>query len=463
MASMTAVQGDIQEKTDQTISRWPSLLLVLVITTELFTPYLIWKGYIPSVLRWISDATIVLMLALVPLRMLAFRRMPPVFWLIVFLSIIGVLTSILSGQGLPATIWGWWLMFQFPFIGLFSYLQPAWPKNFTQKLLLVCLAVVCLEVLVQLFQFMTGERPGDNLAGTFGQNGTGDLVLFLILVLCFFLGQWLHTKHWVMLVAVIILGLMSSVLGEMKLFYLSIGILAVMGLVVFLLQGKQLWKIIPITLLMGSAVMLFIPLYNRVVATESQIPLESYLRDPALVTKYLTFVNKSTTGTYYYYDIGRNYAVVYGWDKISQSPQYLYLGYGLGARSESKSLGIIGRALEEGDLGVTSGTSLLVILQETGIIGVLVMSIFFFFVIYQLVTQIRRNPTAQSNSLRYGLIFFTILWPLWLWYNAAWTLRVPMLIYWSILGYLFSEFDRFKAGEDTRSNKSALVPGLPNR
>jgi hypothetical protein len=254
---------------------------------------------------------------------------------------------------------------------------------------------------------------------------------------------------------------MSSVLGEMKLFYLTIGILAIMGLVVFLLQGKQIWKIIPISLLMGSAVMIFIPLYNRVVATESQIPLESYLKDPALVTKYLTFVNKSTTGTYYYYDIGRNYAVVYGWDKISQSPQYLYLGYGLGARSESKSLGIIGRALEEGDLGVTSGTSLLVILQETGIIGIVVMSAFFLFVVAQLIIQIRKHPNAQSNALRYGLVFFTILWPLWLWYNAAWTLRVPMLIYWSVLGYVFSDFDRTKALGSVTPNLQAAVRSIP--
>ncbi len=442
MASLTLSPGNNITKpaVDQSI-RWPSILLVLALAADLFTPFLIWKGILPAIIRWVSDAAIVLMIALVPLRMLAYKKMPVTFWLILFLSLVGILTSLLSGQGFPATIWGWWLMFQFPLVGLFSYLQPEWPKDFYRGFLITCLAIVALEVFVQIGQYFTGEIPGDNLAGTFGKNGTGDLVLFLILVLCFSLGDWLHSQRWVFIVTTLILGVISSIFGEMKLFYLAITLLGLMGLYTFILRGKQVWKLIPITFILAFSLIVFVPLYNTIIPYANQLPLESYVKNPALLTKYLTFVNRSTAGTNYYYDIGRNYAVVYGWDKISQNPQYLYLGYGLGARGESRSLGIIGRGLQEGDLGITSGTSLLVILQETGLVGMVVLGVFFLIVISGLIKQIRHRPDASSNGLRFGLIFFTILWPVWLWYNAAWSLRVPMLIYWSMLGYVFSEFE----------------------
>lgn len=453
MTSLTLSPGDEITKTavDRSI-RWPSLLLVIALTADLFTPFLIWKGIIPAIIRWVSDAAIVLMIALVPLRMLAFKKMPATFWLVLLLSLIGILTSLLSGQGIPATIWGWWLMFQFPLVGLFSYLQPAWPKNFYKGFLLTCLGVVALEVLVQVGQYFGGEIPGDNLAGTFGQNGTGDLVLFLILVLCFSLGDWLHSQRWIFIVSTLILGVISSIFGEMKLFYLAIVLLGLMGLYTFILRGKNVWKLIPITFVLAFSLIVFVPLYNTIIPYANQLPLESYVKNPALLTKYLTFVNRSTAGTNYYYDVGRNYAVVYGWDKISQNPQYLYLGYGLGARGESRSLGIIGRGLQEGDLGITSGTSLLVILQETGLVGMFVLGSFFLIVILALIRQIRKRPDVPTNGFRFGLIFFTILWPVWLWYNAAWSLRVPMLIYWSILGYVFSEFEF-----GSRSEKIAIL------
>ena len=59
--------------------------------------------------------------------------------------------------------------------------------------------------------------------------------------------------------------------------------------------------------------------------------------------------------------------------------------------------------------------------------------------------QIRGDLHSDANGLRYGLIIFTLLLPLWLWYNAAWTLRVPMLLYWSTLGYVTGEYARLKA------------------
>lgn len=424
-------------------TRFPNPLLISAFIVGLFFPFLIWKGIIPDILRWIADAAIAVMVVGVVFRILVFDKFPVPFWFIIFLSIVGVSISLLSGQGTAPTIWGWWLMFQYPMVGLFCYLQPGWPKSYPKYLLIAMIAIMAIEILVQTGQFLTGEAPGDNLAGTFGKNGTGNLVLFLILVACFSLGQWLHTRQALALMATLVLGFASSVLGEMKLFYIAVIILTVIGMFNFLLQGKQLWRLIPFLFLVVVVMAAFIPLYNMIVPSASEKPLQGYITDPKRLFSYLSFVSRSTAGEEYYYDIGRNYALTYGWEKISGSPLDMAFGWGLGARSESISLGFAGRALTEGELGISSGTSLLILMQETGLVGMVSLAGFILGIIVILFKHIHAHPTSQANGLRYGLIIFTVLWPLWLWYNQAWTLRVPMLLYWSTLGYVLREAEFF--------------------
>jgi hypothetical protein len=69
---------------------------------------------------------------------------------------------------------------------------------------------------------------------------------------------------------------------------------------------------------------------------------------------------------------------------------------------------------------------------------------FLLWVIMSLIRDIRDFPEADGKELRYGLILFTLLWLMWLWYNKAWTLRVPMLLYWIALGYVFNEAHRLR-------------------
>lgn len=424
-------------------SKAPNILLTLAFVADLLTPFLIWQGIVPGILRWISHGAIFIMILAVMMRMLAFKRIPFTFWIIFLLSVIGIATAMLTGQGVQPTIWGWWLMYQFPLVCLFCYLQPTWPKKFAGGFLTAMIVVVGLEVLVQLFQYLTGEIPGDNLAGTFGENGTGNLVLFLVIVLCFCLGDWLENRRWINLAIILIFGVISSVLGEMKLFYMAVFILGFMTIFFFALKGKHLWTFIPYSFLLMTVMIIFIPVYNAVVPSAREIPLERYFYDPQLLTKYLNLANRVPTGSVVFYDLGRNYAASYAWDQISTDPQTMILGYGLGARSESKTLGILGRALIEGNLGATSGTSLLVLLQETGLSGMFVFAIFILIVIVKLFLDIRSYPGSDINGLRYGLILFTIFWPVWIWYNAAWSLRVPMLIYWAILGFVFGKLEYY--------------------
>ena len=423
----------------------PNLLLLIAFFTDLFTPFLIWKGLIPASLRWVSHGAVAFMILIVVFRMIAFNRIPVVFWIILIISVTGFLVAILNGQGITATVWGWWLMFQYPMVCLFAYLQPEWPRNYAKWLLMSCIAVLALEVVWQLGQYFTGTLPGDQLAGTFGKNGTGNLILFIIFTLCLSLGYWLTNHNWIQLVLVFVLGVISSVLGEMKFFLAVAFVLGGVTLIIYMVKGNHFWRIIPYAFLLVLALVGFIFIYDSVVPYAETHPLMSYFTDPKILLNYLGFSKQTTVGQSYYFDLGRNFAISYGWEQINKDPLTLLFGYGLGARSESQSLGIVGRGIEAGNLGITSGTSLLVIMQEMGLFGLLALLYFVVVIVVAMVKQIREHPESDANSMRYGILFFTVMWPVWLWYNAAWTLRVPMLLYWSALGFVLGEFAPIKS------------------
>jgi hypothetical protein len=128
-----------------------------------------------------------------------------------------------------------------------------------------------------------------------------------------------------------------------------------------------------------------------------------------------------------------------GWDSLQRDPVTFLFGYGIGTRSESQSLGTAGVALTQGYLGLSVGTSLLVMMQEMGVIGIIVMSGFILWLSLALARDIHRFPYSSALRLRYALLMFSFLWPLWLWYAVTWTMRVPMLLYWLSLGYVFAE------------------------
>ena len=106
-----------------------TLLPIVPLCIDLFTPFLIWKNFIPAVVRWGSHFAIALMILVTFTRMLGFNRIPRAIWLIFAISILWSYIAIGHGQGIPATIWGVWLLFQFPFVCLFIYLQPDLPKQ----------------------------------------------------------------------------------------------------------------------------------------------------------------------------------------------------------------------------------------------------------------------------------------------------------------------------------------------
>ncbi|MCB0082736.1 MAG: hypothetical protein KDE47_17465, partial [Caldilineaceae bacterium] len=138
------------------------------------------------------------------------------------------------------------------------------------------------------------------------------------------------------------------------------------------------------------------------------------------------------------FNIGRTFAMQFGWEFISNATDrtVFLLGLGLGARTESTTLGAGGIAFERDGLGLTRGTGMLVLLQEMGVLGVLTMASLMLWLGVRLLTDLKRYPTSAASELRAGILLFTVLWPLWLWYKPVIWARVAMLLYWLAVGYV---------------------------
>lgn len=435
-AELTRPLGEKETATGKkAVSIFFNPFVILAFSIDLLTPYLIWKGILPSSVRWLSHGCLLVLAFWSYLRILSFNRVPAGAWLVIIVSIFWSIIAVYQGQGLLAVAWGWLMMFQFPIVGLFAYLQPEWPRRFPHWLLVICISILGFEVLFQIVQYLTGMTPGDDLVGSFGYSGSAHMIIALIVIFCLAAGTWLANRNWRMLALVLFLGTISSVLGEMKLFYIASILILTVTILISLYQDKRFWKVIPYGILAVIMLFGFIKLYDAVVPGAKIAPLESYLTDAKALDRYLNFTQKRVSEGRVYYNVGRNFALQYGWNSIHRDPLIFLFGYGLGARAESHTLGAAGTGIQQGRLGANTGSTLLVMMQELGIVGLIGVVLFLIWMITALIREIRLHPKSEANALRYAVLLFTLFWPIWAWYNPAWTMRVPMMIYWLSAGY----------------------------
>ncbi len=427
-----------------------NVLLVMVFFWDLLSPYLIWKGVLPGFTRWISDAVMVIIIVLVYTRMMTMDKIPAAMLAIVFFLVIGVTVAFLNGQGALATIWGAWLMFKYPLAGIYVYLQFSWYQQIFVRLRKICVAILTFEVFFQIFQYLMGEPIGDNLAGTFGSHGTGPLLEFTMFVLCLALAQWIAERRWSNLGWVMMLGLVSSVLGEIKFFLPASFILLTLGFAVFIIKNGQLWKLMSLAVPLGFIILAFVIGYNTFVPGAKARPIESYILDQNTLDGYLNAQEESNIPGVYY--MGRSAALQYGWDTISRDPITLLFGMGLGARSESRSLGIAGNAISGSAGNYRAQGGLLTLIQETGLLGLCVLGLFILWVTATLFWIIKFDSQSSLREVRYAMILFSLLWPLWLYYTTVWDQEALMVLYWASLGYVLAE--SYEAGMRVKKSTS---------
>ena len=414
-------------------------LLVLALCVDLFTPYLIWKHIIPAEIRWVSHFAIALMIVITVMRMLGFRKVPRAAWLILTISILWGYVAIGHGQGLLASVWGIWLFFQFPFVGLFVYLQPNIPEQLPALIYKYGIALLGLETFAQFLQYAAGTTPGDSLSGLFGESGTTKAVMFAILICCIGFGYWVAYRRGGELLVALVLGAVSSVLGEMKMFPFAIGALAFMAMTIYSIRHHAPVKAFIYSTWIGLIILGFVAFYNIVISGINHLPLQTFITNSEMVSEYFYRSDRNYASAQKYLNIRRADAVQIGWESLKQDPVIFLFGYGIGSRSESKSLGTVGLTLSAGGLIQDKGTGLLVMMQEMGVIGLVLFAGFLIWLLLALVHDIRAYPESLATGLRYGLCFFSVLWPLWLFYTTAWTMRVPMILYWLCLGYVLAE------------------------
>ncbi|MFC2036542.1 hypothetical protein ACFLYD_01040 [Chloroflexota bacterium] len=413
------------------------LLLVAALVTDLVTPFFVSAGILPGATSWISHAFLLAAVVLAYTRMMIFDHLPGAVWAILGISLIGVTVALFRDQGFAATLWGWWLLFRFPLVGLYAYLHPGLPDRFSQWLLSFCLIVVGVEVLFQIGQYLSGETPGDDLSGTFGSHGVGHLMFLTVFTVSLAFGQWLAHSRWKPLVLALVLGTVSGVLAENRMFPVAVLLLAAFAGLLLLARGMQLRRLVALLVVLGVGLVVFIRGYNAFVPGAQVVSFEERFLDEDYVNSYLGKVRRSEVGggVQQSYRMGRNLALEYAWSTIIGDPVTLLFGFGLGARGDSISLGISGSALKQDKF--VRGSNLVIMMQEMGLFGLVVIMGFVVWVTVALIRDIRRYPHAPAVGLRYALLLFSVFWPLWLWYKKPLESRVTMLIYWVALGYVF--------------------------
>ncbi len=444
MGTETTYPKRIETSGEKRLTAPLNIMIIIALCIDLFTPFLIYKGLLPAQLRYASHAVIALILVLAIVRMLTFNHIP--FVVIPMLCVFAIWSFIAfaRGQGIGTTLWGVWLFFQFTFVGLFAYLEPKLRIPKAENLRKAVFVILVLNLAIQLMQYVSGIKPGDYLAGLFtsGAHGTGDSILFILLVNCLFLGHWIATKRWIGLVGTLAIGIVAGVFGEVKLYPFAIAVLAMIAVMLFALRYRSIVKMLGFLVLIFAVLVAFLNLYNSIVPAAQKHPLQEYLTNPDYLASYLNQTNTVTSNGSTRVLIRRGDALALGWDSLVKdgNPITFLFGYGLGARSESKSLGTSGIGLETSTQGdVSVGTSLLVMMQEMGILGLTAIAGFILWVVIVMARDIRRHPDSPDLELRYAMLLFSLLWPVWLWYTGAWAKRAPMLIYWMLLGYLLAE------------------------
>lgn len=434
-----------------------NFLIILIFFTDLVSPFLIWKGILPAPVRWISDLALVAVLGIIFFRMVVLDRFPLGFWLLAGFAILGMAQATLHGQSPVATMWGWWQTLSVPTLVIYAYLNPHWPQNFPRRIFQICFGILAIQLVIQLFQYATGEPIGDNLAGTFGYRGVSELLVFSVLTISLTLGHGVASGEWRPFLLAFAMGIVSSVLAENKIFPVAVLMLTMMaaGLTVYL--GGKLLKLVPYAALFTVGLVLFFVGYNAFVPAAEKRTLEQFIYDEELRENYNQHV-RTVTSDQADFRIGRAFALEHGWNFIrthGDSSVFLF-GLGLGARSESKSLGATGIALEQDGLGLVRGTGIMNLLHEMGLMGVAVVTLFILLLTYLLLRDMRLYRTSIATELRAALLMFTLLWPLLLWYKPFWWFRVSMVLYWIALGYVFYQRRHDQLALATQSNAGAV-------
>lgn len=414
--------------------RW-WLPVVIWLLFEMVSPFLIWKGILPGSIRYLGELLLFGLAGVAIARMLLLDHFPKIVLYMLALGTIGTLVATFEGQPILATMWGLWLLFQYPMLGLYIYVMPVASSRAIRPIATACIAILAGQVCIQGIQFLAGEVPGDNLAGTFGSHGVGELGFFVFMCTAFALAKWLVVDDWKLSVFVITVGSVASALATNKMYPVALVMLVGLAALIYIVQRGALFRLIPSMIFFVAISSLFVLAYNSTVAeSRGSKRIEEYFNVQTLNEALFKVEYDEATGSYH---LGRGFALVYGWQRIGRDSTTRAFGFGLGARADSRSLNTSGKGLSE-EVYDDTGTSILVLMQELGVVGLLSLGILCIFLCVRMLQFSIHSDNPDVTMLGYALFMLTVLWPFWLWYHRPLMFPTFSGAYWVLVGYMFA-------------------------
>lgn len=439
--------------------KWWFLLLAALLFVEMVLPLLIWKVGLPDSIDFIREPMAMLFIGFTVIYMLVTDRFPKGLLIILGISLVWGVLALLSGQSIGATLWGWFRFFKYPLLLFFAYSIPDWPKDFSRWFIKFAVVLLAFQVGVQLIQFALGEPVGDHLAGTFGLFGTTHYAYVLLFIVCIGMGVWLSTGDLKTLLFILVLGIIASTLSEIKLFLFGVPLTGFVALVVNMLRGGRIRQLFMYIIAIGLSLGLFIAAYNLIFVPQfdayTPTSLDEYT-DINVVLSYLLYDGGDNVAEYGY-QFGKGYSLVFAWDRVYRDALKILFGSGLGSWTYSSALNVAGHAILVDPYNFPNMTHLASWILEFGFVGLLTFSAIMFWVVVKLFRHAKSEPDKYLAALEYGLLLFTVLWPVWLFYGQAWYFGGMMIMYWVSLGYVFQQIYR-KPQAVTEAN-----PAIPNR
>lgn len=407
-----------------------SILILIALLSDILYPLMNWKLGLPSEFRWVSQAICLVIIVIGFLKVIRLQKFKIVWAFIAFWLFFSAVFALLNGQSLGATAWGLYSWLRYPLIGLYAFVSnPALFEKIKKNLPFNLMILAALNLLAQLIQFAAGEPIGDDLAGLWGPYGTNRLTSFLCLTLAFQIGNWIVTGKSRNLLFLMVTCFLSSILGEMKVFFVIFILYALVASLIYGYKRRRVFKslIMVVTMILGAFAL--IRLYDFV--AKPSITLASYFNYDRTY-EYMNFLILNPQGMQQKYNIGRFYQVSYVWDLISRDPITMWFGNGIGSQRTSQALEIYGVGLLSGSLGSFSGNTLSTLIGDFGIVGICIAVFSLASWVWSLLFAQRRE--RKQDQLKVGLAIFVCTLPLLMFFMDIWTTPITMLIFWLVFG-----------------------------
>jgi len=459
---VAAPAAPAQQTGERWMRQWWFWLLAFMVFSELIFPFLLWQAGLPRTMDFLREI-VAGILGIVTLTAVIMRdRIPLGLVFLLGVAFVWSLIPFFNDQPFGATLWGLWRFFKYPLMTFFAYLIPKWPKDFARWFIKFIVVLMAFEVVVQLAEVAMGSQLGDSLAGTFAWKGVAQLTMFTFLAVCIGFGHWLATGESKIMLLVLGLGLVASMLSITKFYVLGIAVIGLASFGLQLIRGGRFRTLVLYTVLFSLSLGALAFLYNTFLANATGLkPLQEYLTAES-IEGYLFADGKGDVDGQY--NLGHGLAVTYAWSQIAVDTTTTLFGFGMGSRTESTALKVTGASLAEDLYGGASTTGLGIWIQELGVIGSVLFLLVNSWIILRLFRHARQTSNAHLAALEYGLILYTLFWPMWLWYHRPWIAGGMMTFYWLALGYVFFEIYRRPRVEHEDAIKATMPPprwGLP--